>query len=421
MNVLLSVLGSRGDLNPYLSIGVNLKKRGHQVTVITSEIYHQVVAKAGLNFISCHSAAEYYQAQNNPDLYHPRKGYEVFAEHLLGTMRKLYYSIAEFNPAETLLISSQLMLGAHLANEKKGFPLINLALQPAAFWSVEEPAVRAGTLFLPKLPAFIRRLVLHKVEKDYIDGVLSVKLNHFRKELNLPAVNKIYSSWVFSPGKKIIGLFPDWFAKPALDWPTTTALTGFVNFDENAHQALPKEILEFLTKGEPPVILTYGTANTQGQYFFKTFIEAARRLHLRLLILTQYPEQLPALKLDRECHASYISLLTVLSKTRAIVHHGGIGTIAQALATATPQLLVPLAHDQFDNAVRLKKMGAAECLISRKNYSVAKAMKKLENLLTSTAIKSQCRSYAEKINFSRAEQLTCELIERSAGIEDLVH
>jgi UDP:flavonoid glycosyltransferase YjiC (YdhE family) len=45
-----------------------------------------------------------------------------------------------------------------------------------------------------------------------------------------------------------------------------------------------------------------------------------------------------------------------------LAHHGGIGTTAEALRAGTPQLIVPLAHDQFDNAARVTALGAGASL-----------------------------------------------------------
>jgi hypothetical protein len=79
---------------------------------------------------------------------------------MLNPMRKEYDIISKFNPKNILLIATQFMLGARLANEKLGFPLITLALQPASFWSVLQPALNPGALYLPKLPYFLRALFL---------------------------------------------------------------------------------------------------------------------------------------------------------------------------------------------------------------------------------------------------------------------
>ena len=78
------------------------------------------------------------------------------------------------------------------------------------------------------------------------------------------------------------------------------------------------------------------------------------------MFLTQYPEQLPARLPNGVRHFNYIPFSTVLPRAAAFVHHGGIGTTAQALAAGVPQLVVPLAHDQPDNAVRIRHLGVGD-------------------------------------------------------------
>ena len=410
MNILLITLGSRGDVNPFIDIGLMLKNRSHDVTVITSEVYASVITKLGLNFISCNTIAEYNEVINHPDLYHPRKGFAVFAKHaMLNPMRKEYDIISKFNPNNTVLVATQFMLGARLANEKLGFPIVSLALQPASFWSVAQPALNPGALYLPKLPYFLRKLMLIFLERNVMDRILCPELNQFRTELGLPPVNCVYSKWLFSP-QEIIGLFPEWFARPAADWPTQTQLTGFIHEDQNADQPLSEKVSQFLQTHEPPLILTYGTATIKTEQFFKIFIEAARKLKLPVLILTQHPQQLPPLQAEREIQVDYIPFQKIFPHAAALIHHGGIGTLSQGLAAGLPQLIVPLAHDQFDNAFHLNKIGAGLSLIAQ-NYSINEAVSKIEELLKSNEIKSNCLRYSKKINFSQAGQLTCQLIE----------
>lgn len=410
MNILLITLGSRGDVNPFIDVGLMLKNRGHAVTVVTSEVYANVITALGLDFISCNTAAEYNEIINNPDLYHPRKGFAVFAEYaMLNPMRKEYDIISQFNSSNTLLVATQFMLGARLANEKLGFPLVTVALQPASFWSIAQPPLNPGALYLPKFPYVLRKLMLKFLERNVIDRTLCPQLNQLRVELGLAPVNRIYSQWLFSP-RKIIGLFPEWFAHPAVDWPAQTQLTGFIHHNENADQTLPEKVSHFLQADSPPLVLTYGTATTQGNYFFQVFIEAARKLKLRVLILTQYPEQLPPLQPEREIQVNYASLPKIFPHAAALVHHGGIGTLSQALTAGLPQLIVPMAYDQFDNASRLNQIGAGLSLTT-KNYSISAAVNKIEKLLQSPEIKSNCLHYSKRIDFSQAGQLTCQLLE----------
>ncbi len=409
MKILLITLGSRGDINPIICLGLALKNKGHEVTIISSEVYGAIVTASGLSFITCSTASEYHNVINNPDFYDAQKSFKVIAQYmLLDPMRRIYEIIANYDPANTVLVATQFMLGARIAHEKLGFPLVTVCLQPMSFWSEIEPPVYPGGS-LQKLPAFLKKIMLRITDRFLMDKTLSPQVNQFRQELGLMPVNKIYSRWMFSP-QKIIGFFPVWFTAPAPDWPKQTELTGFLHYDENANQVIPKEVIQFLSAGNPPLIMTYGTSTTQCEAFFRIFVEAARRLEQRVLILTQHGNQLPELNPDMEMHIPYISLQKILPHSAAIIHHGGIGTLSQALTAATPQLIVPLVNDQFDNAYRLEKLGAGLSLIAKK-YSVDDAMNKIQELLRSTAIKSNCLFYSKKINSSRYEQQVCRIIE----------
>ena len=410
MNFLLISLGSRGDINPFISLALALKKRGHNATIVTSGVYEKLIADLGLPFISCGSAEEYDEIIRHPDLYDPKKVFFLFEKIVLGPMRPLYRILAEFDPRDTILVATSLMLGARMAHEKCKIPLVTLCLQPQIFWSADKPSVfPTGNKILQKLPYFLRKFIYEIIDRYVIDRALSPAVNEFRFELGLPKIQKIFSEWSYSP-QKVIGCFPDWFTQPAADWPTNTILTGFVEYDEDRDQGLASEILDFLAAGEAPIIFTYGTFVTQGHHFFKTSIETARKLGRRCIILTQHPEQLPRLN-SNEMHVSYVSLKKLLPHAAAIVHHGGIGTTSQALAAALPQLIVPMAYDQPDNAFRLEKLGVS-LTISPKKYSVDCATKTLRKLLDSHEIKTQCLHYSKKIDFHQAEQQLCEAIEK---------
>jgi rhamnosyltransferase subunit B len=409
MNILLITLGSRGDINPFICLGNALKKRGHEATIISSEIHQHIVTSADLNFIPCNTASEYFDVINNADFYDARKSFGIIAKYMsLGPMRTIYDIISKYDQSDTILVTTQFMLGARIASQKLGIPLITVCLQPMSFWSVVQPPIYPGAP-LQKLPKIFRKLILSLTDKWLMDKTLAPKVNQFRNELGLPNVNKIFSKWMFSP-QKIIGLFPEWFASPASDWPKQTELTGFLHYDENADHPLPENVVNFISGREPPLILTYGTATTQCQYFFRIFIEAARILKQRVLLLTQHANQLPPLDSNHEIHIPYISLQKVLTHASVIIHHGGIGTLFQSLSTATPQLIVPLSHDQFDNAARLEKIGAGLSLTSKK-YSVNDAINKIQRLLKSDEIRGRCLFYSKKISFLSAEQRTCDIIE----------
>jgi UDP:flavonoid glycosyltransferase YjiC (YdhE family) len=94
-------------------------------------------------------------------------------------------------------------------------------------------------------------------------------------------------------------------------------------------------------------------------------VDACRRLGRRGLLLSRYRDQLPADLPPGVRHFDYVPLSRVLPRAAALVSHGGIGTLSQALAAGIPQLIMPLGFDQFDNAARLGRLGVAATLTPR--------------------------------------------------------
>ena len=213
------------------------------------------------------------------------------------------------------------------------------------------------------------------MDRFLIDALLAPETNAFRAELGLPPVSRLFDRWLHSP-QRTIGLFPEWFAPPPPDWPPNVVLTGFPLWDESGVRGPSSELEEFLGAGEPPVVFTAGSAMTQAQRFFQVSAEVCRATGRRGLFLTMFPEQLPAPLPDGVRHFDYVPFSAVLPRSAVLVHHGGIGTTAQALAAGVPQLVVPAAHDQPDNAVRVRRLGAGEFLLPR-SYTAANAVEVL--------------------------------------------
>ena len=90
-------------------------------------------------------------------------------------------------------------------------------------------------------------------------------------------------------------------------------------------------------------------------------------------------------------YAAYAPFSALLPRLSLLIHHGGIGTSAQALAAGIPQTIVPFAHDQFDNAARLRRLGVSSTLAS--TATVARWISAIDGLGMSAAV----RAYAERM------------------------
>lgn len=405
-DILLCTIGSAGDVYPFLGIGQGLQKRGYRVTLITSQFFETQARDAGLEFIGLGSAEDYQSITQNPDLWDPEKGFKVLAERVvLPIMEPIYEIITGFDPSETVLAAQAQVFGAHIAHEKLGFPFITIHLQPAAFRSVHE---------FPLLPAWMPPLLRHGVFKlldtFVLDKAFAPEINRFRRSLGLPPVKKIFGRWTHSPQKNL-GLFPDWFAQPQPDWPPQTQLTSFIFYDkQNGDESISERLEEFLNAGSAPMLFTPGTAMKHANQFFADCIRACQMLGRRGILLTQHPEQLPRELPQDIQHFAYLPFSMVLPRAVALVHHGGIGTTAQAIAAGIPQVIRPMAHDQPDNAARVEKLGIGTSL-SPKKFNAASLAKELNTLITSRDVLDRCKTYARKINPDQSLNDTCAIIE----------
>jgi rhamnosyltransferase subunit B len=158
---------------------------------------------------------------------------------------------------------------------------------------------------------------------------------------------------------------------------------------------LSPRLEQFLLNGTPPIVFTPGTGHQHAACFFKAAMNALQRLGRRGLFITPHAAQLPASLPDSIMWQSRVPFDALLRRAAAVVHHGGIGTTAEAFCAGIPQLIVPFAYDQFDNGLRAKRLGVAEVLLA-KHISATRMQKQLTYLLTSRDVARACSTLAKK-------------------------
>jgi UDP:flavonoid glycosyltransferase YjiC (YdhE family) len=241
-------------------------------------------------------------------------------------------------------------------------------------------------------------------------------LNAFRKTVGLEPVRRTLL-WVNSP-QRVIGLFPEWFVPPQADWLPQARLTGFPLYDESETGGLSVELQQFLDAsdlpgGDPPIAFTPGSAMWQAESFFTESAEACRLIGRRGLLLSRHADHIPKNLPPGVIHVPYAPFSKLLPRCAALVHHGGIGSSAQAMSAGVPQLIMPFAHDQPDNARRLENLGVARSIPLRK-YRAARVAETLSELIQSPQIAESCRKVARHFPDPAAVPKTCELIETLA-------
>ena len=294
MNILLLPIGSAGDVHPFMGLGLALQARGHRVLLATNGHFAPLAERAGLDFAELGAAGEFEDVLNNPDLWHPTKGFRLVTEGMLRLLRPVYeFVVDQYVPGETVVLAAALALGARIAHEKLGVPLATVQLQPAVFRSVHEGPIYSSRISMAgRRPQWLKRFGYWMIDTMVVDRLLAAPTNAFRAELGLPPVRRLFQSWWNSP-QSILALFPDWYAPRQPDWPPQTHMVGFPLYDERGATEPPEGLEAFLDEGDPPIVFTPGSAMRHGKRFFEASVEACVRLGRRGILLSRFADNVP--------------------------------------------------------------------------------------------------------------------------------
>ena len=405
---LLHPVGSAGDVYPFVGLGLALKSRGHDVTVLTSGYFRETVERVGLKFVDTLPKDDFLKLAGNPNLWHPVWGAGTLLKSMDRSLLKRCYSEIEkrYEPGNTVLLTPCIGFAGKLAHEVLGIPLITVALQPALLWSQYDSPVLDGVA--KWAPIWLKRLQYFLAERLLVDPNILPTLNGLRKELGLKTISGI-TSWWLSP-QCILCMFPEWYAPRQPDWSDAVRYSQFPLWNENESESLPDDVTQFLNDGEKPIVFTPGSANMYGESFFAVAAEACQQIGRRGMLFSKFREQLPdSLPVGVE-HFKYAPFNRLLPHCAAICHHGGIGTLANALAAGIPQLIMPFTYDQPDNAARIRRLGVGDSLKKRK-FRTPEVVAKLQYLLSDDAIRQACQSYSNEIQSADPFAETCSLAE----------
>ncbi len=412
MNYLLVTHGTEGDVHPFVGIGVELVKRGHKVTLMTNALFARHAQRHGFDFVPIGTEEEFHREMNDPDIWKSRPGAKILGRWMLRSMPDQYQAIVDrFVPEQTAIVASGAALGARIAHETHQIPLTMIVLQPAILRSAYAPPIVAGS---PAIPAWVPAPVIRagiRMLDIYLDRIFFVReVNEFRARRGLPPIKRMTHEWWFSP-QRVIAMFPDWYAPKQVDWPSQLLHAGFPLFDERSEdQSLPPEVQAFLDTGDAPIAFTPGSGMMQAHDFFVQATQACQLLGKRGVLLTRFTDQVPNSLPPEVRHFDYVPFSLLLPQCAALVHHGGIGTLSQAIMAGIPQLIMPLAYDQPDNVARLKRMGVADALLP-KHFLAPALANKLSRLLNDKQVSQRCHHFAQLLHQAKPLETTCDLIE----------
>jgi rhamnosyltransferase subunit B len=411
-------VGTTGDVHPFMRMAKALQGMGRRVTFISNSVHAGLLRGAGLDFVGLGTDEAYLRFLQNPDVWDERKGFGALLADYGAQLLEIDAAIrSSVGTQQAVAICHPFAVpGAAMARERgRVHAVVAAHMAPSTMRTCHDP-MRIGSTVVPRwAPMGWRRALWRFVEKGWIDPVGIAQLNQARDALKLPRVTSTLLTHIEAAPDLTLTLFPSWFGPAMPDWPQPRLSADFPLFDAVSQDGLSTELKIFLASGEMPIVFTPGTGNLHAQAFFSTALAAATDLGRRAIFLTRERAQVPAGLPPSVMWQPYVPLSALLPHVAVLVHHGGIGTTAEALRAGTPQLVAPFAWDQFDNGARVAALGAGLVLPARK-LRERPLTRALQALLTSGHVRTSCEAVASRFTVPLDPDGLCAEIERRVAV-----
>jgi MGT family glycosyltransferase len=413
MHVLFTPLGSHGDVHPSIAIALELRARGHRCTIATNPHFQALVQGLGLGFAPLGEKQALRDAAQTPGVMREYSATTHLIRQLL--LPQLPRAIADFSATlrevrPDVVVLHPLALGAPQVCTKHNVPYVTTALAPIAWMNADDTPV-----FLPNQPV---RPPRWQSSFQIFAGTWLMRLqldpgvNRCLREAGLPT-GRDHMKHLCAGGSLNLGLWSEHFRGPLPSDLPSQRIVGFPWFDRVRHEEDDLAALDAFVEegGEPPIVFTLGTA---GVHVAGAFYEIATRvcdaMRRKAVLLVNQKDYAPRASSPFVRSFTYAPYSLLFPRCAIVVTSGGIGSTAQALRSGRPTLIVPFAHDQFDNAARVARLGVGTRLRHTK-VTEARLRQRLDQLLSDDSFRRAAESLGPKIAESNGARGAADAIE----------
>lgn len=413
MRVLMTTLGAAGDHLPLLGVARALAARGHGLMCALDEPWRTRAEALGLEAVSLGPAPVVVQRGS---MTRPVEGSIAFLRRaVIPRVPAMVEALERASRAHRadVILGHHISLGAPWAARRLGIPWAMACVAPASWTSLEQVTVYPG---MPDKDRYSPRVMRGAVAlgKRVTNALVDPLLNRHRRALGLPVARGTMFNEMFS-GIVNLGLWHPVFRAPAADDAPRSTVCGFVRPPELlvADPRPGARVRAFLERGAPPIVITLGTSVPHAaERFFARALSWCAATGTRAVLLTGGARVDPSLVPPCGIVEAYIPLEDLLPRASAVVHHGGLGTIAAALRAGVPMVCVPHLHDQFDNAARCRRLGVSVTVHRRHRGGLGAAIARVTG---DPSFRSAARTVQAAIAGEDGANRAAEELERAMG------
>ena len=352
MRVLLSTIGSRGDVQPLVALASELRTLGQEVRLCVPPDFHDWIDSLG--FPVTPIGPELRQAAASgprPTLasLSPERRRQL-AEATVATQFETIAAAAK--GCDIIVAATALQIAARSVAESMNIPYVFVAYSPNVL-----PSPRHAPPPLPAVPgqpaasAPADNTELWARDAERFNNLFGPALNAHRASIGMEPVSDV-RSYVFT--------YRPWLAadRALAPWPDPADPEVFQSgaWLLPDHRPLSRELETFLEAGEPPIYFGFGSMRAAHD-LSEVMVRTARALGRRAIVSRGWAD-LSLVDGGTDCLSiGEVNQQALFTRVAAVVHHGGAGTTTTAALSGAPQVVVPQIYDQHYWAQRVHDLG----------------------------------------------------------------
>jgi UDP:flavonoid glycosyltransferase YjiC (YdhE family) len=419
MRIVILAIGSRGDVQPYLALGVGFRKAGHDVLLAADAEFEALVRTRDLDFFPLRTRmrAHMLDARKRKVLVAAtRNPFETIwlawrTKNPDEERRKWEDCWSASQGAEVIISSQAAYQGRHIA-EKLGVPNM-----PASYTPFIAPEflrrylpryLRLGRLAYRPFAIMLGQLIWQSIRTE---------VNRARKEiLGLPPA-PFFGSLRRAYREKIPVLwgFSRFVVPRPAHWPPWFHVTGHWFLDHPPDWQPPPRLVEFLAAGPPPVSIGFGSTPAEHtEWLTANVLEALRRSEQRGVLLAGWTGLGKADVPDDVLVVDDVPHDWLFPRVAAAVHHGGAGTTAASLRAGVPTVIAPSIADHYFWAERVVALGVGPPYLELDRLTADQLAAAIRTATTDQGMRDRARALGERIRAENGVARAVEVVEEYA-------
>lgn len=401
MRTLILTAGSQGDIQPYVALAERLRQGGDDAVVVAPPRFRSMAVSRGVEFVPLDSFDMTRVAEAMLDVHGPRRFLRLASSMGRLANRTLKGVRAAATGIDLVVHHPLIPLGQHLA-ESLAVPAVAAATIPAYVPTKRFPSPQWATT--ARLPGPLNLLSYHAT-RWVIAAPCRRETDRWRtREAGLASRRGRHDPLKDAFGRPVLVLhaYSQHVLPPPDDWPDTARVTGYWFLPTPETWEPPDKLARFLASGPPPVYIGFGSTSFGEPGPVAAAVErAVTNLGVRAIVSRGYRGVCGLAPSEQMLQIGNVPHDWLFQRVSTVVHHGGAGTTAAALATGRPQVICPAGVDQPFWGSRMHQLGVAPAPLPLRSLTA----KRLEHAL--------CQAVQEPAMAERSEALG-----RSINAED---